>query len=364
MMPLARAAAAYRRAGAISTSGHRWARSRSAAGLSEWPSRANGETTSRAARHGAAATDLPSGRCDMTDRDRRGSRASPRGSRPWRCRGRRLGHPCRGGAAARGRRGRDPAVGRRPRLPDAGADRGRRQGQPRSRPDPLCGDRRPAGAARRRSPRHHAAVSGQAGRPDRDRRAGRRPVGAVHRLPVPARARRRGAGARADVRHLPRDGRGRRRRAGAGAAAGGARLPSRSGCPGRGGDPAHPGDPDQLAAQPDRRGDDPPRARGRGRAVPAPRSLADLRRGLCHAALRGRARRAGRPARHGRADGHGLQPLQVACDDRLAGRLADRPAGPGRARRQPRLVHALRLAALHPGRGDRGPEPGPRRDRR
>ena len=52
---------------------------------------------------------------------------------------------------------------------------------------------------------------------------------------------------------------------------------------------------------------------------------------------------------HGRAHGHDLQPLQVARDDRLARRLADRPAGPGRARHQTRLVHALRLAAVHPG---------------
>ena len=42
------------------------------------------------------------------------------------------------------RRGRDPAVDRRPRLPDAGADRGRRQGQPRPRAHALCRRRRPA----------------------------------------------------------------------------------------------------------------------------------------------------------------------------------------------------------------------------
>ena len=75
-----------------------------------------------------------------------------------------------------------------PDFADAGADRRGSQGEPGPRPDPLCRDRRPGRAAngdRRRAPaRLTGSRSSSAGR-----RAGRRPVRAVHRLPVPARAR-------------------------------------------------------------------------------------------------------------------------------------------------------------------------------
>ena len=209
-----------------------------------------------------------------------------------------MGNPWPGGAPPQCRRGRDPAVGRRSRHGDAGSCGRHRQGEPRSWSDALCGDHRSAGLAcgdRRTSRPPHGPGGG--GRPRR--RARRRPVGIVRRLPVPARAWRRGAGAGAHVCHLPGDGRGRRGTAGAGAAGGGARLPPRSRRPGLGRNRAHPGDPDQLAAQPDRRGDDAPRDRDRGPALPAARPVADLRRGLCDDALRRRARGARRPARHG-----------------------------------------------------------------
>ena len=55
------------------------------------------------------------------------------------------------------------------------------------------------------------------------------------------------------------------RHPGEGAAPGRARVPSRSRRPGGGGHPAHARDPGQLAAQPDRCGHDPARARDRGR---------------------------------------------------------------------------------------------------
>ena len=86
-----------------------------------------------------------------------------------------------------------------------------------------------------------------AGRSGSSRGAGRRPIRAVHRLPVPARPGRCGAGPRADVRDLPGYHRGRGCERPAGAAGCRTRLSSRPGRPVGGGDASDPGHADQLA---------------------------------------------------------------------------------------------------------------------
>ena len=93
------------------------------------------------------------------------------------------------------------------------------------------------------------APVGAAMRPVAGRRPRRRPVRAVHGLPMPVGAGRHRSGPGTHVRHLSRDHRGGRRADRPGAADRRARLPPRPRCLGGGGDPGDAGDPAQLAPQ-------------------------------------------------------------------------------------------------------------------
>ncbi len=81
-----------------------------------------------------------------------------------------------------------------------------------------------------------------------------------------------------------------------------------------------------------------------GRDLPPARPVARVRRGVRGSDVRRRARESALAVGHRRPRRLGLEPLQVALDDRLARRLGDRA---GRARGAPDLphdVHALRRA--------------------
>ena len=174
---------------------------------------------------------------------------------------------------------------------------------------------------------------------------------------------RRGHRPRAVLRDVPRHLRHRRRDDGQRAAAPRAGVPARRRrCRGRA-QRAHARDRPDDAEQPDRclrprRG-----ARGARRDLPRAQPLADRRRGLRLAALRWpQAReRARRGRRRGAHRGH-LEPLEVARDDRLAHGLGGRAGGAEDAPRAAARLHAVRLAAVHLGRGDGGAARGGRRD--
>ena len=235
----------------------------------------------------------------------------------------------------------DPDFRRRSSRPLGPACNAAARAIPRSPATRRCGCHRRASRAPLRP----------AGHPGPGGRARGRPVRPVRGLPMPAGSRRRRPGAE-PMRHLPGDG----RRGGAPAAArpAGAERGFRSTSTGWLRRSTRPSGRSSTPQQPDRGGDDPARARGGGRSLPAPRPLADLRRGLRLAALRGRARGPGRPARHGRAHRDHLEPVQVARHDRLARGLAGRPPELARHVANPGAVHALRLVGVRPGRGHRG----------
>ncbi|CAA9234455.1 MAG: Aspartate aminotransferase, partial [uncultured Corynebacteriales bacterium] len=275
------------------------------------------------------------------------------------------------GHAGRGREGQG-AEGGRPAgdrlrcrgagLPHPGADRRGRRGRLRRPAQPPVLPRRRAARAARGDRGGDAARlrAGRAGRPGagHQRRQAGGPPGVRH----PARPGRRGAAAGAVLDDLSGGDRAGRRRAGAGADRRGHRLPGHRAGPGGGPDAAHQGAAVLLAVQPDRcraparagRGDRPlgGRARdlgGHRRDLPAPR-------------LRRRPARldAGRGARAGRAVRRPERGREDVRDDRLAGRLDDRPGRHHQGRHQPAVPpeqqRRQRLPAGRAGRGERRPD--------
>ena len=241
----------------------------------------------------------------------------------------------------RGRR-RDPAEHRRERhRHPAGDRRRRRSGRCATVTRATC---RTAGleSLREAIARHVGPARRHRDRERARRLLPRRPDGAVRRLPVPPRHGRRGHRPRADLRDLRGgariDGRAHRQRP----AAARATVPSRAGRRRARRHVAHPGRAADVAAQPDGRRHDARRDRGGRRDLPPARPVARVRRGVRGSDVRRRARESALAVGHRRPRRLGLEPLQVALDDRLARRLGDRA---GRARRAPDLphhVHAVR----------------------
>ena len=184
-----------------------------------------------------------------------------------------------------------------------------------------------------------------------DRHAGR-PVGALRRRARRARPRRpRGRGG-ALLRHLPRHVPRRRRRFHRRRSCCRRRLPAARRGDRESADAEDQGDPPQHAEQPDRCGLFACRARRHRRALPPPRSLAPVRRGLLDAGRR-RACLAARAGRHGGAHaGHQLA-VEEPRHDRLAHRLADRPGRLHHADGQPQPRLHLRAQRLRQPRRDR-----------